>query len=266
MQELLPAVVFAMNVPASTLDQMSRATAIQVEVTRFVDSGQPGFVELAFTDAVGRSHRFVEKIPVVTAHHLDETSTYPQPATIACVIVAHGVDAAGSSIVTVDTSRPWDIASTSGESTFVVRPEQLEGVANGSERDLRLVVEQNVQLRSEHAPVRTHGAEFKVHFDGARIKGWDTFHDQSAAVFGFPDFYGRNLNAWIDCLTYVREGDGMSRFRLGPEAPLVIEVTNSQAFRKSVPEIFAAFVDCVAFVNQRQNEAGEKPAVQLLLL
>lgn len=266
MRELLPAGVFAMNVPASTLDQMFSATAIKVEITRFVDSSQPGFVELAFTDAVGRSHRFVEKIPVVTTTNFDETSTYPQPATIDCAIVARGVDAVGSSVITVDTSRPWDIASTSGQSTFVVRPEQLEGVANVSERDPRLVVEQNAQLRSERTPVRTHESEFKACFDGARINGWDAFHGQSAAVFGFPDFYGRNLNAWIDCLTYVREGDGMSRFQLGPEVPLVIEVTNSQVFRESLPEIFAAFIDCVAFVNQRQNEAGEKPAVQLLLL
>lgn len=128
---------------------MARETAIKVEITRFVDSSQPGFVELVFTDAMGRSHRFVEKIPVVTTNNLDETSTHPQPATIDCVIVARGVDRAGSDIITVDTSRPWDIASTSGESTFVVRPEQLDGDANVHERDRRLVVERDAQLRSE---------------------------------------------------------------------------------------------------------------------
>ena len=245
---------------------MWRTTAIKVEITSFVDSRQPGFVELAFTDAVGRSHRFVEKIPVVTTDNLDETSTYPQPATIDCVIVAQGVDDDGSRIITVDTSRPWDIASTSGESTFVVRPAQLEGVANGHEGHPRLVVEQSAQLCSEQTQAGTHESELKVHFDGACISGWETFHNQSVVVFGFPDFYGRNLNAWIDCLTYVREGDGMSRFKLAPQAPLVIEVANSQAFREAVPEIFAAFIDCVAFVNRRQKEAGEKPAVQILLL
>lgn len=245
---------------------MCRATAIKAQITRFVDSSQPGFGELAFTDAVGRSHRFVEKIPVVTTDRLDETSTYPQPATIDCVIVAEGIDDAGSRIVTVDTSRPWHITSTSGESTFVVRPEQLEGVANRQERDTRPVVDQSAQLRSEQTQVTTDESELKVHFDGAQIDGWDAFHDQSAAVFGFPDFYGRNLDAWIDCLTYIREGDGMSRFQLGSDAPLVIEVTNSRAFRESVPEIFAAFIECVAFVNHRHKEAGEKPAVQLLLL
>lgn len=234
---------------------MLRAAAIKADITRLADSSQPGFVELVFTDALGRLHRFVEKIPVVTTDSLDETSSYPRPSTIECVIVAHGVDGIGGRIITVDTSEPWHIASTSGESTFVVRPEQLECIADG----------QRAQLPSEQLEARLSEPQLKVHLDGAQITSWDAFHDQSSAVFGFPDFYGRNLNAWIDCLTYVREGDGMSRFKL-PEASLVIEVANSREFRECAPEIFAAFMDCVAFVNQCQREAGEEPALQLLLL
>jgi hypothetical protein len=34
-----------------------------------------------------------------------------------------------------------------------------------------------------------------------RIGDADSFHDVSAATFGFPAFYGHNVNAWIDCLT-----------------------------------------------------------------
>jgi hypothetical protein len=41
------------------------------------------------------------------------------------------------------------------------------------------------------------------------ITYWDTFHDVFAAVLGFPEFYRRNMNAWIDCLTYADEDDGM---------------------------------------------------------
>lgn len=100
-------------------------SAIKVQITRFVDSGQPGFVELAFTDAMGRTHQFIEKVPVVTTDDLDASSTYPRPAAIDCMVVAEGMDDRGVSVITVDTSHPWDIASTTGESTFVVRPEQL---------------------------------------------------------------------------------------------------------------------------------------------
>ena len=115
---------------------------------------------------------------------------------------------------------------------------------------------------SDPVPERAQRAQL----DGSVITGWDSFHDQSASVFGFPAFYGRNMNAWIDCLTYVREGDGMSRFRLGPEAPLVIDVLNSKAFKRNAPEVFEAFLDCVAFVNGRQAGAGELPALHVVLL
>jgi hypothetical protein len=104
----------------------------------------------------------------------------------------------------------------------------------------------------------------QVQLHGAAIQDWDAFHDQSVVAFGFPPFYGRNLDAWIDCLTYVREGDGMSRFTLGSNESLVVELLDSDAFKKQAPEIFDAFVECVAFVNQRHAVAGEIPALHIL--
>ncbi len=37
------------------------------------------------------------------------------------------------------------------------------------------------------------------------ITDWETFHAECARVFGFPQFYGRNMNAWIDCLSYLHD-------------------------------------------------------------
>ena len=102
-----------------------------------------------------------------------------------------------------------------------------------------------------------------VQLHGAAIRDWDAFHDQSAAVFDFRAFYGRNVDAWIDCLTYVRDGDGMSRFALGPSEALVIEVLDSETFKAQAAAIFDAFVESVAFVNQRQAAAGEISALQI---
>jgi RNAse (barnase) inhibitor barstar len=42
-----------------------------------------------------------------------------------------------------------------------------------------------------------------VKLDTRRIRDWDTFHDLFAEVFGFPGFYGRNMDAWIDCMTWL---------------------------------------------------------------
>jgi hypothetical protein len=44
-----------------------------------------------------------------------------------------------------------------------------------------------------------------VMLDTRRILDWNTFHDVFAEAFGFPDFYGRNMNAWIDCMSSLGE-------------------------------------------------------------
>lgn len=104
-----------------------------------------------------------------------------------------------------------------------------------------------------------------VQLDGRAIVDWQTFHDQCAVAFGFPEFYGRNMNAWVDCLTYVRDGDGMSRFQLGPDEELVIDVLAAETFKTQAPEVFAALVECTTFVNQRQIAVGELPALRLAM-
>jgi hypothetical protein len=106
----------------------------------------------------------------------------------------------------------------------------------------------------------------RASLDGTAITDWRTFHEQCAKVFGFPDFYGGNMDAWIDCLTYVREGDGMSRYVLGPDEPLIVEVCGTESLNERVPDVVDALVECAAAVNLRQVDVGEKPALQLLFL
>ena len=72
------------------------------------------------------------------------------------------------------------------------------------------------------------------------------------------------MDAWIDCLTYIREGDAMSRFVLGPTEALVVEILATRAFNNRAPEILDALVECTASVNQRQIDAGEIPALHIL--
>jgi hypothetical protein len=55
----------------------------------------------------------------------------------------------------------------------------------------------------------------------SQITDWETFHDTFAATVRFPHFYVRNMNAWIDCLTYG--DDGMSVFHVGPGDVLTLQ-------------------------------------------
>ena len=102
--------------------------------------------------------------------------------------------------------------------------------------------------------------------NGSAISDWDNFHTACAAEFGFPDFYGRNGNAWIDCLSYISEGDGMSRFVLKPGEVLHIEVVDSASLRQRAPEILDALVDWTAAVNSRFTQSSDEPRLRLALL
>lgn len=97
--------------------------------------------------------------------------------------------------------------------------------------------------------------------DATAITDWDSFHAESARAFGFPDFYGRNLDAWIDCLTYLN--DGMSRFNLPPGETLTIEVRGAEDFATRCPEIAAALMEAVAAVNERRWEMGKEVVLKM---
>ncbi len=101
--------------------------------------------------------------------------------------------------------------------------------------------------------------------NGELIIDWDSFHDQCSAVFGFPDFYGRNMNAWVDCLSYLRDDDGMSKFVLKENEVLTIDVLHSDKLRQAQPEIVEELQFCVAMINERCEDYEEAATLKLSL-
>jgi hypothetical protein len=103
-----------------------------------------------------------------------------------------------------------------------------------------------------------------VQLDARNMTDWPGFHKESRLVFGFPDFYGNNLSAWIDCLSSLRDGDGMSRFTLGPQESLEVEILHAGVLRSKAPDIADALQDVVDEVNERCAERGESPVLHLV--
>jgi RNAse (barnase) inhibitor barstar len=95
------------------------------------------------------------------------------------------------------------------------------------------------------------------------ITDWASFHSVFAETMGFPEFYGRNMNAWIDCMTGF--DDGMTRFTVAPGELFHLEVADAKDFAHRLPEIFQAFIESAAFVNSRRVEQGEPPVLALVL-
>lgn len=103
-----------------------------------------------------------------------------------------------------------------------------------------------------------------VRIQTKNIMDWDSFHSVFAETMGFPEFYGQNMNAWIDCMTYF--DDGMTRFTVAPGELFHLEVADTENFAQRQPEIFQAFIECAAFVNWRRVEMGDPPVLALVLL
>jgi hypothetical protein len=98
-----------------------------------------------------------------------------------------------------------------------------------------------------------------------RITDWQTFHEVFKLTLGFPAFYGRNMDAWIDCLTSVDSPeDGLTTITVAHGQLLVLRVDNAGNFKGRCPEQFEALIECSTFVNTRRIEMGEPPVLALL--
>ena len=104
----------------------------------------------------------------------------------------------------------------------------------------------------------------RVSLDCEKISDWSSFHEEFARVFGFPDFYGKNMDAWIDCMTSLdAPDDGMSNVHCEPGAVLTLELENVKSFASRCPELYEALIECSAFVNWRRLEVGESSVLAL---
>ncbi len=103
-----------------------------------------------------------------------------------------------------------------------------------------------------------------VEIDCRRITTWDTFHDVFAEAFGFPSFYGRNMDAWADCMSDLDDpGTGMSRIHVAVGGSVVLRLLHVQDFRRRCREQYDALMECSAFVNWRRVERGREAIIAL---
>lgn len=103
----------------------------------------------------------------------------------------------------------------------------------------------------------------QAELNGEAIVDWNTFHEESRRAFGFPEDYTNTMDAWVDCLSYLRDEDSMSSFHLADNEVLTIVINGSAAMRVTVPEILEEMSFCVGGINERYEDYGEPPALRL---
>lgn len=105
-----------------------------------------------------------------------------------------------------------------------------------------------------------------VRIDGSKILNWDDFHDAFKDVMGFPDFYGRNSNAWIDCMGDIHHDTKMLNVTLSNDTALVLEVTDAGHMEEKAPDILEGLASLVAFVNKERIQLDSKDAAPIHLV
>ena len=104
----------------------------------------------------------------------------------------------------------------------------------------------------------------RVTVDVSSIESWDTFHTVFKQTLGFPSFYGRNMNAWVDCLGSLdMPEDGLTTVHAPVGGVMVLELPGARALATRCPEIYSALIECAAFVNHRRIEIGCDPVLCL---
>ncbi len=99
-----------------------------------------------------------------------------------------------------------------------------------------------------------------------RIKDWSSFHDVFREMFGFPDFYGSNMNAWVDCMSSLDvPDDGLTQFSVQVGGVVILCIGNAPDFQSRCPEQYDALIEGASFVNYRRSEIGSAPVVALML-
>ena len=91
-----------------------------------------------------------------------------------------------------------------------------------------------------------------VRFKGAELFTEDDFHKAFATKLQFPDFYGENMDAWIDVMDDMWMPYPMSKVCMtGDSLRIVIE--NSKKFRSESP-MYRKLIECVEFINDERRK------------
>ena len=101
--------------------------------------------------------------------------------------------------------------------------------------------------------------------NGAAIVDEASFHQQSREAFGFPETYADSIDAWVDCMSYLRDDENMTKFKLKPDEMLEIVILEADKMKAAAPDLLEELSYCVGGINERYEDYGEKPALELVL-
>lgn len=105
--------------------------------------------------------------------------------------------------------------------------------------------------------------EKEITLDCSKFSNENIFYDELIPIFGFPDFFGRNINALIDCLSGLRyPEEGMIKVNVTKNGSLLLILKNYSSADDVAQKILMYAVE---FVNFRSRQKHLVPAILLCL-
>jgi len=101
--------------------------------------------------------------------------------------------------------------------------------------------------------------DYSAHIDGAAIVDWESYHDEFQRQLGFFDGYGRNMDAWNDCMRDMftnGEYKSLTKFDLNDGDTFTLVVINAAQWKENAPDVYSAFEDCTSFCNSERVHFG----------
>lgn len=98
-----------------------------------------------------------------------------------------------------------------------------------------------------------------VTIPAGEIQDTASFHDVFARTLGFPSFYGRNMDAWVDCMESVDDpAAGMTTVTVAPGEVLVLAIADAEDFKDRCPDLWQGLLESAAFVNWQRMDRGRQ--------
>lgn len=95
--------------------------------------------------------------------------------------------------------------------------------------------------------------------DTNKIMDWDSFHYYFQTIFGFSENYGHNMCDWIDCMGALDDPiTGMAETQVPKGETVVLNLVNSETFKRNCKELLDVLLECTAFINMQNLQRGVK--------
>jgi RNAse (barnase) inhibitor barstar len=102
-------------------------------------------------------------------------------------------------------------------------------------------------------------ARFEI--DAGAIQDMPSFHDVFERNLRFFDGYGRNMDAWIDCMTDLHGPHALSSLNLPEGERIELVLSGTQDLSRRKPEIIRELIECTAaaYSAAAKRSAGAAP-------